>query len=152
MNILFVCTGNSCRSPMAEAYFNMLAERDRRDDFAADSAGIHTFDGCSASMQAQIVAKSFGGDLSSFRSTRFEKRMANDYDLIIAMTCGHRAALLEIAPGAPVKLLMDFAGLENADVPDPYGENVEGYARVFSFMKEALDSLYRNLTNSNTNS
>ena len=112
MNILFVCTGNSCRSPMAEAYFNMLAERDRRDDFAADSAGIHTFDGCSASMQAQIVAKSFGGDLSSFRSTRFEKRMANDYDLIIAMTCGHRAALLEIAPGAPVKLLMDFAGLE----------------------------------------
>ena len=152
MNILFVCTGNSCRSPMAEAYFNMLVERDGRTDILASSAGIHTFDGGRASMQAQIVAKSFGGDLSSFRSSRFEKLMANDYDLIVAMTRGHLLAVKEIAPGANVRLLQDFAGFENTDVPDPYGENVDGYARVFGFMKEALDSLYRNLTNSNTNS
>ena len=137
---------------MAEAYFNMLAVRDGRFDVIASSAGIHTFDGCSASMQAKIVADSFGGDLSNFRSTRFERSMGNEYDIIIAMTRGHLAAIQEIAPGANAKLLLDFSGMENVDVPDPYGENVDGYARVFAFMKPALDSLYRNLTNSNTQS
>ena len=78
--------------------------------------------------------------------------MGNEYDIIIAMTRGHLSAIQEIAPEANVKLLLDFAGMENADVPDPYGENVDGYARVFAFMKPALDSLYRNLTNSNTQS
>ena len=151
MNILFVCTGNSCRSPMAEAYFNMLAVRNGRTDINAYSAGIHTYDGCSASMQAQILAESFGGDLSKFRSTRFERSMGSEYDLIIAMTRGHLAAIQEIAPDANVKLLLDYAGMENNDVPDPYGENVDGYARVFAFMKKALDSLYSNLTSSNTN-
>ena len=152
MNILFVCTGNSCRSPMAEAYFNMLVERDGRTDIYAESAGIHTYDGCSASLQAQIVAKSFGGDLSNFRSQRFLRTMAAEFDLIIAMTRSHLVAIKEIAPDANVKLLSDYADWQNPDVPDPYGENVDGYARVFRFMKDALDSLYSNLTNSNTNS
>ena len=152
MNILFVCTGNSCRSPMAEAYFNMLVERDGRTDIYAESAGIHTYDGCSASLQAQIVAKSFGGDLSNFRSKRFLRAMASEFDLIIAMTHAHLIAIKEIAPDANVKMLSCYADWQNSDVPDPYGENVDGYARVFNFMKEALDSLYSNLTSSNTNS
>lgn len=152
MNILFVCTGNSCRSPMAEAYINMLSARDKRSDIYAESAGIHAFDGGRASMQAQIVAASFGGNLENFRSRRFERSMGNEYDLIIAMTRGHLNAVKAVAPDACVKLLFDYADAADTDVPDPYGENVDGYARVFSYMRNALDSLYEIITNSNTNS
>ena len=78
--------------------------------------------------------------------------MGDDFDLIIAMTRGHLLAIQEIAPTARVKLLSDYADWQNPDVPDPYGENVDGYARVFTYMKEALDNLYCNLKNSHNNS
>lgn len=142
MRILFVCTGNSCRSPMAELYFGELCRRAGRNDFEVASAGIHTCDGFPASAPAAAVLAEFGIDAASFRSRRLTPALVEDFDLIVPMTAAHRDAILNCVPGAAAKtrLLLEF-GDRGGDVPDPYGGNVDHYRSVFRTMKPALEKM-----------
>ena len=139
MRILFVCTGNSCRSPMADLYFNALSRKAGRDDITACSAGIYAWDGSLISRQAATVMEQFGIDTSQFRSARFTPELARGYDLLIAMTASHKAAMAEIAPSEANKICL----LADGDVPDPFGGSVEHYLHVFAVMKPALENLFR---------
>ena len=139
MRILFVCTGNSCRSPMADLYFNALCRQAGRDDLEAGSAGIFAWDGSPISRQAAAVIAEYSIDSSGFRSARFTPELAREYDLLVAMTESHRQAMAEIAPSAAGKIRL----LADGDVPDPFGGSVGHYTRVFEAMKPALDALFR---------
>ena len=139
MRILFVCTGNSCRSPMADLYFNALCRQAGRDDLEAGSAGIFAWDGSPISRQAAAVMAEYSIDSSGFRSARFPPELAREYDLLVAMTESHRQAMVEIAPSAAGKIRL----LADGDVPDPFGGSVGHYTRVFEAMKPALDALFR---------
>lgn len=142
MRIMFVCTGNSCRSPMADLYFNDLCRRANRPDIDACSAGICAWDGDRISRQAAAVMSANGIDASNFRSTRFTPALARECDLLVAMSASHRAAMAEIAPSEAGKIRLL---LETADVPDPFGGSVEQYEQVFESMRPAIEALFQSV-------
>ncbi len=123
MRILFVCTGNTCRSPMAEALF--LEEAKKRGlSCECRSAGIAAFTGSPASDNAVEVMKEVGIDLSGFRSTSIKEILADEYDLYVPMTYTHAQALMQLGIGKQKIYLF-----EN-DVSDPYGGSVEFYRKT----------------------
>ena len=146
MRILFVCTGNSCRSPMAELYFNDLCHRNGLETLHAGSAGLAAWDGGAISRPAAAVMGEMGIDCGAFRSARFTPALAAECDLLVAMTAGHAAAMRQVAPACAdrVRLLLDFAG--GGEVPDPFGGSVSDYRRVFEVMRPAVENLVRRLS------
>jgi len=119
--ILFVCTGNTCRSPMAEAIARrMLSDQGIGSDRArVVSAGAFAGDGAPATREAVRAVASVGADLSRFRSRALRPALLREADIIFAMSASHVAAILEMDPSAADRVyLLDPDG---SDVPDPLG-------------------------------
>lgn len=123
--VLFVCTGNTCRSPIAEGLFNIYA-KEKKLNISADSAGIFA-DGSPVSENSVQVLSELGIDISGKKSKQVTKDMVENSDLILTMTASHKAALIS-AFGSEEKIhtLAEFADF-GGDVPDPYGGNTEEY-------------------------
>ena len=140
--VLFVCTGNTCRSPMAEAAFNVLAGA-HGIDWRAGSAGTCAWPGGPASNMAQRAVAEIGGDLGGFRSRPLSRAMIEESDLIVAMTADHREDILAGYPSAAGKtrLLLEFAPGNEENVADPYGGSLDLYRYTLEAMMPALDGL-----------
>ncbi len=91
MHVLFVCSGNTCRSPLAEAAFRRLLAAAGRTDIAVGSAGTGAYDGAPASEGAYLVALEAGLDLSGHRARLLTREMVAQADLILTMAKGHLA-------------------------------------------------------------
>ena len=103
MKILFVCSGNTCRSPLAEAITRRLIARASRDDVTVSSAGTNAWDGSPASDGALLVGMERGLDLSAHRSRLLTEEMVKEADLILVMAPPHIARVREMSPKANVK-------------------------------------------------
>jgi protein-tyrosine phosphatase len=130
--ITFVCTGNTCRSPMAEAFFNhMLNEREElKASFEGASAGVYAFEGDPASQEARaVMEQEFGISLKSHRARVLDIQDIRGSWLILTMTRHHKEMILDIYPEGADKVftLKEYAQGENADIIDPFGFGEEVY-------------------------
>ncbi len=139
MKILFICTGNTCRSPLAELY---VAHQLAGLPVEVASAGLATWGGSPISAASRHILDRYGIDASAFRSRVVTPEMLFQSDLIIAVSEAHRARLLQIAPQkeTSIRLLSEFSG-GNYDIPDPYGGDQASYDKIFAVMKPSLDGV-----------
>ena len=142
-SVLFVCTGNICRSPTAEGVLRHLAAEEGIELRIA-SAGIGDWHvGAPPDERAQHHAKGRGYDLSTLRARQVRPSDFAEFDLILAMDRSHLRALERMAPrGERHKLRLFVAG---RDVPDPYYGGPEGFEQVLDLVEAACRDLLREL-------
>jgi len=142
-NILFVCTGNTCRSVMAEALFKKMMREQNRNDVEVSSAGVMALAGLGASQGAKEVLAKERIDVSGHVAHEMSRFDALKSDLILVMERKHEEAVLKLAPEVKnrVFLLREFAkiGGNNLDIVDPIMGSSGAYEETFNSIKEALE-------------
>ncbi len=141
-NILFVCTGNICRSPMAEALFRHRIGKDT--DWEVVSAGTFAGVGSPASTNAISALRELNIDLRLHQSQPLTAELVEGVDLIVTMTEQHRQYILDFFPdvGKKVCLIKSFGTSRvPADLSDPYGESIDIYRKTRDEIGRALTDL-----------
>lgn len=128
MRLLFVCTGNTCRSPIAEAIARQLAD-ERALDVTASSAGTSAWDGAPASDGALLVALEEGLDLSMHRAQVLSRELVAAADLILVMSPHHGERAIVLGGEGRTHLLTDYAARTTTGRPvqDPFGGQLDLY-------------------------
>ncbi|MGB9721181.1 MAG: L-threonylcarbamoyladenylate synthase [bacterium] len=137
-NLLFVCSGNSCRSPMAEGIIKTMIDKRY---VQVRSAGTAAMDGLPASDNARSVVNEFNGDISAHRTRYLTKEMIDEADLVLVMEYKHYETVLELAPNATIKtfLLKEYKRrTKYNEVSDPVGKDLEAYRNTALEMYPSL--------------
>jgi protein-tyrosine-phosphatase len=138
MRILFVCTGNTCRSPMAEGLCGAIARKLGASAVQASSAGIDAAVGRGASLHAVTALREMAIDLSQHQARQLNAETVQGVDLVLAMTPKHAEQARGIVGRiVPVRVLGDYAGIDEA-VDDPFGGSVECYRRTAHQIKRLI--------------
>ena len=148
VSVLFVCTGNICRSPTAEGVLRYkLTQEGLGDRVGVDSAGLGEWHiGDPPDSRAIARAGLRGYDLSPLRARLFKVDDFHDFDLILGMDTGHMTAMKRRQPAgarARLHLFLDFAPNEDLgrEVPDPYYGGLADYDHALDLIEPGVDSL-----------
>lgn len=138
--VVFVCTGNICRSPMAEYALRDFLPDDT--DWRVNSAGVSAGLGMPASIAGIAAMEELGIDMQAHRSQPLTRDLVDDSSLIVVMTSSHRNHVEMFFPGVAGKtfLLKSFLG-ERRDVDDPIGSSVSVYRAVRDEIRSTLPGL-----------
>ncbi|MBI5898208.1 MAG: low molecular weight phosphotyrosine protein phosphatase [Rhodocyclales bacterium] len=150
LRILFVCTGNICRSPTAEGVARGMASRlGLAEGFHFDSAGTHGYHvGEAPDLRTVRAARERGYDLSGQRARRVTDFDFEQFDLLLAMGADHLESLRRACPrihAHKLRLFLDFGRNGGGEVPDPYYGGADGFELVLDLVEDAAGGLLREL-------
>lgn len=147
--ILIVCSGNSCRSPMAEAFLKKYLHSS--DGYEIISAGTLGFEGLPATKEAVAVMKEESLDISGYSSSALNKEMIDNADIIFVMSKIHKDYILEKSPDAKDKtfLLKEYAEIDEDDknIIDPIGMPIECYREVRDQIRRSVEEIVIRIKN-----
>ncbi|HVP39032.1 MAG TPA: low molecular weight protein arginine phosphatase [Candidatus Saccharimonadales bacterium] len=144
-SVLFVCTGNTCRSPMAQALLESKLPPELRPQVRVSSAGVGAADGAPASPNTVSVLSRNGVSLRDHRSRKLTREQVLEVDLVLAVTPEHRRAVLALAPEAEARtFVLSTYGAPPAredplPVHDPVGGSLEIYEETYRRISTHLD-------------
>lgn len=147
LTVLFVCSGNTCRSPMAEALFNHLVHKNNMNGkMMAFSAGLAACEGMPASKEACRTMNASGVNLENHKACRFNRHRAEKADIILTMTATHKKMILMLYPDLKDKVhtVSEFVG-ENSDIADPFGRGLDEYKCCAQQLDKLITLVYQKL-------
>lgn len=148
--IMFVCTGNICRSPMCEYYFQKLVnESGLENDFLISSCGTYANTGESSTINAIESMKKYGVDLNKHRAKNIDDIDIENYDLILCLTLSHKNAVLGLYPSLKgrVYTLKEYIhpNEKYKNIDDPWGFNLNVYNECANEIVNSLDELLKKI-------
>ncbi len=135
MNILFVCTGNSCRSVMAEYILKKSLKDLKAGDIRVASAGTSALTGDTVSANAAALLNEYGINAAGHSSRNISKEIVGQAELIFALTRSHLNQIVGLFPEAKFRAMT----LADNDISDPIGEGLEAYKKVFEEIRQAIE-------------
>src|SRR5580765_7700883 len=143
MHVLFVCTGNTCRSPVAEAMMQEALASRGLEQVSVSSAGTGAWDGAPVSEGAYLVGLENGLDLSDHSARLLNREIVRSADLILVMSGHHLARVAELGGEDKAHLLAAYAGRESGrtEVTDPFGSDLASYRHTYTELQDMIGAV-----------